>query len=86
MPMDPSQVADDLISIVKRVNPQSSEPTLDSALVADLGFDSLRLLELIAEMEDHFNVFIPLNEVPAIKTVGQAVAHVTALLETQGPR
>lgn len=55
-----------------------------SALVADLGFDSLRLLELIAELEDEFGIYIPLNDVPAITTVGQAVDRVVTLLREQG--
>jgi acyl carrier protein len=83
MSIDPSRLEQDLIAIVRRSSAQPVEPTLDSALVADLGFDSLRLLELIADLEDHFNVVIPLNEVPAITTVGQAVEHVAALLEVQ---
>lgn len=83
MPIAHSRLERDLIAIVKRVSAQSIEPTLESTLVADLGFDSLRLLELVADLEDHFNVVIPLNAVPAITTVGQAVEHVAALLEVQ---
>jgi len=57
------------------------EPTPDSDLVSDLGFDSLQVLEVIAELEDRFDVSIPLNDVPAARTVAQVVAQVTALVE-----
>jgi acyl carrier protein len=57
------------------------EPTLGSDLVTDLGFDSLQILEVIAELEDRFDISIPLNDVPATRTVAQVVAQVTALVE-----
>ncbi len=57
------------------------EPTLSSDLVADLGFDSLQVLEVVAELEDAFDISIPLNDVPATRTVGQVVAQVAALVE-----
>ena len=53
---------------------------MGSVLVADLGFDSLRMLELVAELEDEFGIFIPLDDVPAITTVQQAVDRVVTLL------
>ena len=79
-----SNVADRVIVVLRRVRQERIEPTMGSALVADLGFDSLRLLELIAELEDEFGIYIPLNDVPAIATVGQAVDRVVALLREQG--
>jgi acyl carrier protein len=61
------------------------EPTLGSELVADLGFDSLQVLEVIAELEDRFDISIPLNDVPATRTVGQVVAQVTRLVDGRTP-
>ena len=52
---------------------------MDSELLADLGFDSLRVLELVSELEDHFNIAVPLNDLMHIRTVGQIVAEVRAL-------
>ena len=56
------------------------EPTLASDLIVDLGFDSLQVLEVVAELEDRFDISIPLNDVPATRTVGQVVAQVAALV------
>jgi acyl carrier protein len=36
---------------------------------------------VIAELEDRFDVSIPLNDVPATRTVAQVVAQVTRLVE-----
>ena len=70
-----------VIDVLKRVSREPIEPTISSDLVTDLGFDSLRILEVIAELEDRFDISIPLNDVPATRTVAQVVAQVTALVE-----
>lgn len=76
-----SRIEAGVIDVLKNVSRRPIEPTLSSDLVADLGFDSLQVLEVIAELEDSFDISIPLNEVPATRTVGQVVAQVAALLE-----
>ncbi|MCC7416085.1 MAG: acyl carrier protein [Acidobacteria bacterium] len=60
------------------------EPTLDSELLADLGFDSLQVLELVGELEEHFAVAVPLNDLSRIRTVAQVVAEVRALTAAAG--
>ena len=70
-----------VIEVLKNVSRRPIEPTLASDLVADLGFDSLQVLEVIAELEDTFDISIPLNDVPATRTVAQVVAQVAALVE-----
>jgi acyl carrier protein len=70
-----------VFQVLKRVSREPIEPTINSDLVTDLGFDSLRILELIAELEDQFDISIPLNDIPATRTVAQVVAQVTALVE-----
>ena len=69
-----------VIDVLKNVSRRPIEPTLASDLVADLGFDSLQVLELIAELEDRFDISIPLNDVPSTRTVAQIVAQVARLV------
>ena len=76
-----SRIESGVIDVLKNVSRRPIEPTLSSDLVADLGFDSLQVLEVVAELEDAFDISIPLNDVPATRTVGQVVAHVAALVE-----
>jgi acyl carrier protein len=70
-----------VIEVLKIVSRRPIEPTLESDLVVDLGFDSLRILEVIAELEDRFDVSIPLNDLPSTRTVAQVVAQVAALVD-----
>ena len=71
-----------VVEVLKNVSRRPIEPTRDSDLVADLGFDSLQILEVVAELEDRFDISIPLNDVPAARTVGQLVAQVAALVNS----
>ena len=82
MPQPASALIEEgVLDVLKNVSRRPIEPTLQSDLVADLGFDSLQVLEAIAELEDRFDISIPLNDVPATRTVAQVVAQVARLVE-----
>lgn len=70
-----------VIEVLQNVSRRPIQPAPTSDLVADLGFDSLQVLEVIAELEDRFDVSIPLNDVPVTRTVAQIVAQVVRLVE-----
>ena len=75
------QIEQGVIEVLKTVSRRPINPTLDSDLVADLGFDSLQVLEVIAELEDRFDISIPLNDVPTTRSVAQVVAQVARLVD-----
>ena len=86
MPVPTAAVVEEgVIDVLKNVSRRPIEPTLASDLVADLGFDSLQVLEVIAELEDRFDVSIPLNDVPVTRTVAQVAAQVVRLIEERPP-
>jgi acyl carrier protein len=74
-------IEDGVLDVLKQVSRRPIEPSLTSDLVADLGFDSLQILEVIAELEDRFDISIPLNDLPATRTVAQVVAQVARLVD-----
>jgi acyl carrier protein len=76
----PAEIETGVIEVLKNVSRRPIDPTPASDLAADLGFDSLQILEVVAELEDRFDISIPLNDVPAARTVAQVVAQVTALV------
>ena len=76
----PADIETGVIEVLKNVSRRPIEPTRDSDLAADLGFDSLQILEVVAELEDRFDISIPLNDVPAARTVAQVVAQVQTLI------
>jgi acyl carrier protein len=77
------QIEADTLSILKRVSGRPIEPTLKSEVVADLGFDSVAVLELVNELEEHFNITVPLNHLAQIKTVAHMVDHIGNLCARQ---
>ena len=52
----------------------------DTDLVADLGLDSLQVMELLMEMEDAFDISIPVNVMADVRTVGELAGAVQVLL------
>jgi acyl carrier protein len=75
-----ASLEDAVFDVLKNVSRRPIEPTLANDLVSDLGFDSLQVLELVAELEDRFDISIPLNDVPSTRTVAQVVAQVARLV------
>ncbi len=47
------------------------ELTLDEGteLVADIGLDSLQVMQILLEVEDRFDISIPLNIIPDVRTI-----------------
>ena len=86
MAISDAQIEIDLSMILQRMSRWPGEPTLHSDLVRDLGFDSLRRLELIAELEDHFDIVISLNDADAIRSVADVKHHVRTLIDERAGR
>ncbi|MGN6481792.1 acyl carrier protein [Luteibacter sp.] len=45
--------------------------TEKTGLTGDLGLDSLKVMDLVVLVEDHFDISVPVNELADIKTVGE---------------
>ena len=69
-----------MIDVLKNVSRRPIEPAPESDLVADLGFDSIQVMETIAELEDRLGISIPTTDVAETRTVAQVVARATALV------
>ena len=55
----------------------------DTHFVSDLALSSLKIMDIMADVEDLFQIEIPLEQLPEIRTVGDAAQRVTHLLETK---
>ena len=53
-----------------------------SDFVADLGFDSLKVMKLLEKVEDHYDISIPLNILPDIQTVKDFVMQLQRLISS----
>jgi acyl carrier protein len=58
--------------------------TESSRLVADLGVDSLGVMEIVAELEDKFGLVIPDEALREVDTIGDVVRAVEGRLAKDG--
>ena len=52
----------------------------DSDFVADLNFDSLKVMKLVEQVEDEYDISIPLNILPDVQTVKDFVEQLQKLV------
>lgn len=62
--------------IAKQLDVDASSITLESRLVDDLKADSLDVVELIMDLEQEFDIEIPDEELPNVRTVRDIVEYV----------
>lgn len=49
-------------------------------LVSELGLTSLKIMDLLMEIEDRFDVTVPLNRLPEVRTIGDMASLLERLL------
>lgn len=68
-------------ALLIRFRKSDKEITEQTEIATDLNLDSLAVMDLMMELEDKFDVSIPLNLIPEITNVGQLVS---AIKEARG--
>ena len=48
--------------------------------VSDLGFDSLKVMKLVEQVEDYYDISIPLNILPDVRTIKDFVSQLEKLI------
>ena len=69
--------------ILKQFVPEGQPINEDTDLVADLGLDSLKVMKLVETVEDRFDISIPLNILPDVRTVSDFVLAIQKLFEDE---
>ena len=57
-----------IVKILQPLAKQGAIVTEDTKLVAELGLSSLQVMELVEQIEDHFDISVPLNLLPDMNT------------------
>jgi acyl carrier protein len=63
-------------ALLEEYAPQRVPVRDDTELVNDLGFDSLRIMEMLHEIEDAFDITYPLNDLSEVRTVKDFVIQI----------
>ena len=72
---------DFMYGALAEVNKQGIELSETTDLVADMGLSSLEVMEFIEQIEDEYDISIPLNILPDINTIGQLAQKLQDLIE-----
>ena len=73
-----------VLDILKPIVPKNvPEVTAELDLVNDLGLDSLKVMEILENLEDTFDISVPINILPGIRTVGDLVVEIQKLTEDE---
>jgi acyl carrier protein len=85
MSWNPSTVRAELVTILKKYAENSpEEPTERTELVADLGLDSLAVMEVVADVEEKFEMTIEDDDLRALFTLGDVAKAIEARLRAEG--
>jgi len=70
-----------LYGFLERFPTKSGPLGPETHLVADLNLDSVSLMELLVEIEDHYDIGLPLNAMADVQTVQDLAQKIAALTE-----
>jgi acyl carrier protein len=78
---DLAKITADICNLLLPFNKDQKHLTAGTDIPAELNIDSVGILDFIMEVEDHFDVEIPMNVVSEIRTVGELAGYVHSQLE-----
>lgn len=56
------------------------EPRLDTEIMADAGMDSVAVMDFVLDLEEDFDITIPLDRLSGVRTVGDVVREVQGIV------
>ena len=74
-------ILNQLFEIIKPSVKDGRQLEEDTDLVADLGLDSLKVMTLVEEVEDQFDISIPLNVLAKVRTIKDFAVQLQQLTE-----
>ena len=77
-------VEENLVAVFSNFKHGNVDVTLQSVITADLGVDSLAVMEIVAELEDTYDLTFPDEDLPNVKTVADVARMIVKGLEEDG--
>ena len=69
-----------ILELIEPLNTKKVPLGEATTFAGDLEMDSLTVMDLVASMEDEWDIVIPLNMLPDLETIGQVADAVTKLV------
>lgn len=74
------EIYEQICTIIKPFNKKNVPIGKDTIFSIDLELDSLTVMDLLSEIEDEFDITVPLNMLPSLETISQFAEAVHKLL------
>jgi acyl carrier protein len=74
----------EIIQVVAARIPAGVQVSAQTRIARDLGLDSVAVMDFVMDIEDHFDISIPLDRVAEVETVGDLTSAVEVLLKEKG--
>ena len=75
-----AKVLEEVTAILAPFVPAGLQVSQATDMVADLGLDSLKVMKIVETVEDSFDISIPLNILPEVRTVGDFVTQIQKII------
>ena len=76
---DRSQIFARIVELIEPFNEKGVTLGEDTSFARDLELDSLKVMDLLASIEDEWDITLPLNMLPELETIGQLADAVAKL-------
>lgn len=80
MTQNSDKIFEQICTLIEPFNKKDITISMDTIFSTDLELDSLTVMDLLSEIEDEFDITIPLNLLPDLETVGQFTQAIQKLL------
>lgn len=70
-----------VVVLLEKYAPQPGPIHEDTELINDLGFDSLKVMEMLNDVEDEFDITYPLNSLSDLRTVKDFTKQIQDIVE-----
>ncbi|BAZ93666.1 acyl carrier protein [Thiohalobacter thiocyanaticus] len=74
------EILQGLYGMLERFPTRNIDLQEQTDLVADMGLDSINVMELLQEIEDRFDIIVPLNVMSDVRTVQDLATQVQRLI------
>jgi acyl carrier protein len=68
--MQHSQIVDELIVLLNGIHEKPQKIAASTALITDLGLESIQVIEYLCEVEDRFDMIIDEESIANVRTIG----------------
>jgi acyl carrier protein len=73
------EIADRVLELLRKKIGEARPISLESSVITDTGLDSVSVMDFVMELEDEFDISIPLDQIAEVRTVADLAAAVRSL-------